>query len=147
MYLSAMRGINVLNPMSHGWHGNEWPTLVCWLAVCCSLYGLAICVCIHNFWLSVSKQLGEIWFTVTSWHKWCQRSTCMLMKSFRVLKSVLRSSTLTYHCQLCRKVVIVWGVAEHYCTFHTCIVSTINSKYYSKPYCYKLIQHSCDCHW
>ena len=32
-----------------------------------------------------------------------------------------------------KKVVIVRGVAEHYYTFHTCIASTVNSKYYSKP--------------
>ena len=38
-----------------------------------------------------------------------------------------------------REIVIVRGAAEHYYNFHTCIVSTINFKYYSKPYCYRLI--------
>ena len=42
-----------------------------------------------------------------------------------------------------RKIVIVRGAAEHYYNFHTCIASTINSKYYSKPYCYRLIQYCC----
>ena len=42
-----------------------------------------------------------------------------------------------------KKIVIVQGAAEHYYNFHTCIVSTINSKYYSKPYCYRLIQYCC----
>ena len=39
-----------------------------------------------------------------------------------------------------REIVIVQGVAEHYYNFCICIVSTINSKYYSKPYCFRLIQ-------
>ena len=30
-----------------------------------------------------------------------------------------------------RKIVIVQGAAEYYYNFHTCIASTINSKYYS----------------
>ena len=42
-----------------------------------------------------------------------------------------------------KKIVIVRGAAEHYYNFHTCIASTINSKYYSKPYCYRLIQYCC----
>ena len=42
-----------------------------------------------------------------------------------------------------RKIVIVQGTAEHYYNFHTCIASTINSKYYSQPYCYRLIQYCC----
>ena len=42
-----------------------------------------------------------------------------------------------------KKIVTVQGAAEHYYIFHTCIVSNIKLKYYSKPYCYKLIQHSC----
>ena len=42
-----------------------------------------------------------------------------------------------------KKIVIVRGEAEHYYNFHTCIASTINSKYYSKPYCYRLIQYCC----
>ena len=42
-----------------------------------------------------------------------------------------------------RKIVIVRGAAEHYYNFHTCIASTINYKYYSQPYRYRLIQHCC----
>ena len=42
-----------------------------------------------------------------------------------------------------RKIVIVRGAAEHYYNFHTCIASTINSNYYNKPYCYRLIQYCC----
>ena len=41
------------------------------------------------------------------------------------------------------KLVIVGGAAEHYYKFPACITSAINSKYYSKPYCYKLIQYVC----
>ena len=43
---------------------------------------------------------------------------------------------------------IVQSAAEHYHSFHICIASTINSKYYSKPYCYRLIQYICNfwCH-
>ena len=44
-----------------------------------------------------------------------------------------------------KKIVRVQSAAEHYYTFHTCIASTINSKYYSKPYCYRLIQYICNC--
>ena len=42
-----------------------------------------------------------------------------------------------------RKIVIVRGTVEHYYNFHTCIVSTVNSKCYSKTYCYRLIQYCC----
>ena len=42
-----------------------------------------------------------------------------------------------------KKIVIVQGAAEHYYNFHTCIVSTINFKYYSKPYSYRLSQYCC----
>ena len=42
-----------------------------------------------------------------------------------------------------KKIVIVRGAAEHYYNFHTCIASTINSKYYNQSYCYRLIQYCC----
>ena len=42
-----------------------------------------------------------------------------------------------------RKIVIVRGAAERYYNFHACIASTINFKYYSKLYCYRLIQYCC----
>ena len=38
-----------------------------------------------------------------------------------------------------KKIVIVWGAAKHYYNFHSCIASTINYKFYNKPYCYRLI--------
>ena len=41
------------------------------------------------------------------------------------------------------KIVIVLGCASHYYNFPTCITRTINSKYYSHPYCYRLIQYCC----
>ena len=39
------------------------------------------------------------------------------------------------------KIVTVQGAAEHYYYFPACITRTINSKYYSQSYCYKLIQY------
>ena len=39
------------------------------------------------------------------------------------------------------KIVIVQGAAEHYYSFPACITGTINCKYYSQSYCYKLIQY------
>ena len=59
MYLSAIRGINVLNPMSHGWHGNEWLTLVCLLAVSYSLHGLAICVYVYPQFLVICLETAK----------------------------------------------------------------------------------------
>ena len=77
-------------------------------------------------------------YTVRQKHQY-KKLDCVLLVFVIVWVAVVFGINCTSNAG--RKIVTVRGAAE--LLFPACITSAINSKYYSKPYCYKLIQYVC----